>query len=232
MVNLFIFNFLILCFMNSPSFKIYNVIYFLTCFLSMMFIDNDKSIIEMGLKILTLVVMSFMYLTYATKINYWYLLILMFCIATDALFIFDQEFLNEGALLVVLTRFTYLIILRKTILSAKLEAILSYLIPSTFVFVILSYLFYPYVEDMLMSLFIICFLNLMIIGVSFYKYLNKMTRDNLYFMLGIILIGSSDFLIAFNKYLDYQLYYVITYTVMYYIARYLICIAMINEKKN
>ena len=50
--------------------------------------------------------------------------------------------------------------------------------------------------------------NLVVIGVSFYQYLNNMTRDNLYFMLGIFLITIADFIIAFNKFLDYQLYYV------------------------
>lgn len=84
---------------------------------------------------------------------------------------------------------------------------------------------------MLLSIFMICLLNLIVIGVSFYQYLYNMTKDNLYFMLGIFLITLADFIIAFNKFLDYQLYYVVLYTVMYYVARYLICVAMIKEKR-
>ena len=217
--------------MNSSSFKIYNIVYFLICVLSLFFIDNNESVNEMILKILTVVITAFMYLTYTSKINYWYLLLLMLCVAADALLIFDQDFLKLGSLLVILTRFIYLILLRETILNAKLEVILSYLIPSTFGFIILSYILNSFIENVLLSMYIICFLNLIVISVSFYKYLNNMTKDNLYFMSGIFLIATADFLIAFNKYFDYQLYYVIIYTVMYYIARYLICVAMIKEKR-
>ncbi|MDO6812517.1 lysoplasmalogenase family protein [Tenacibaculum soleae] len=216
---------------HISSFKIYSVIYFITCIVSLLFIDNNESIIEMILKILTIVLTSFLYLAYTTKINYWYLLLLMFCIVADALLIFDQDFLKGGILLLMFTRVIYLIILRKTILTIKLKVILPYIIPGCFAFFIMSYLLYSFVENMLLSIFMICLLNLIVIGVSFYQYLYNMTKDNLYFMLGIFLITIADFIIAFNKFLDYQLYYVVLYTVMYYVARYLICIAMIKEKR-
>lgn len=216
---------------HLSSFKIYSVIYFITCIVSLLFIDNNESIIEMILKILTIVLTSFLYLAYTTKINYWYLLLLMFCIVADALLIFDQDFLKGGILLLMFTRVIYLIILRKTILTIKLKVILPYIIPGCFAFFIMSYLLYSFVENMLLSIFMICLLNLIVIGVSFYQYLYNMTKDNLYFMLGIFLITIADFIIAFNKFLDYQLYYVVLYTVMYYVARYLICIAMIKEKR-
>lgn len=216
---------------HLSSFKIYSVIYFITCIVSLLFIDNNESIIEMILKILTIVLTSFLYLAYTTKINYWYLLLLMFCIVADALLIFDQDFLKGGILLLMFTRVIYLIILRKTILTIKLKVILPYVIPGCFAFFIMSYLLYSFVENMLLSIFMICLLNLIVIGVSFYQYLYNMTKDNLYFMLGIFLITIADFIIAFNKFLDYQLYYVVLYTVMYYVARYLICIAMIKEKR-
>lgn len=217
--------------MNSSSFKIYNIVYFLICVLSLFFIDNNESVNEMILKILTIVLTAFMYLTFTSKINYWYLLLIMFCIAADALLIFEQDFLKMGSLLVVFTRFTYLIILRKTILNVKLEIILSYTIPFVLGFILLSYIMNSFIENVLLSMYVICFLNLLVVSVSFYKYLNNMTKDNLYFMIGVFFIAVADFLIAFNKYLDYQLYYVIIYTIMYYIARYLICIAMIKEKR-
>lgn len=216
---------------HSSSFKIYSVVYFITCIISLLFIDNNESIIEMILKILTIVLTSFLYLAYTTKINYWYLLLLMFCIVADALLIFDQDFLKGGILLLMFTRVIYLIILRKTIFKIKLKVVLPYLIPGFFAFFIMSYLLYTFIENMLLSIFMICLLNLIVIGVSFYQYLYNMTKDNLYFMLGIFLITIADFIIAFNKFLDYQLYYVVLYTVMYYVARYLICIAMIKEKR-
>ena len=221
--------------MNPSSFKIYKGIYFLICVLSLFFIDSNESITEMIFKIFTVVLIAFMYLTYTPKINYWYLLLLMYCIIADTLLIFEQDFLRGGVLFVVFTRFTYLIILKKTILNVKLRPALFYLIPCVLLFILLSYLLSLFIENILISVFIVCFLNLTVIGLSFYQYLNKMTRDNLYFMLGVFLITIADFIIAFNKYLvyqlDYQLYYVILYTVMYYVARYLICIAMINEKQ-
>ena len=70
------------------------------------------------------------------------------------------------------------------------------------------------------------------IGLSFFNYLKAMNKKNMFFLFGILLIVIADILIAFNKFLDYHILLVIVYTIMYYIARYLICLSMIDKKSS
>lgn len=214
----------------SLSFKVFSVAYVIACVASLFFIDVDKSITELILKIFSLLFLSFLYLNSAKKINYFYTLILMSSIVSDALLIFDEDFLKAGVLLLLLNRVLYLIIARKDMYKTKFKTLLTYLIPGLILFIIMSYLLRPYLKELSFSIYAICFLNATIVGMTFFNFLNKMSKENLFFFVGIFLIITSDFLIAYNKYIDYRLYYVIIYTIMYYVARYLICYSMIKKR--
>ncbi|AZJ35502.1 hypothetical protein D6T69_08190 [Tenacibaculum singaporense] len=217
--------------MMSFSFKIFSIAYIVASILSLFFIDVDKPITELILKIFSLQFLSFLYLSSSQKINYWYLLILMSSVVSDALFIFEEDFLKGGVFLLLLNRVLYLIIARKAMYKTKLKTLLTYLIPGLILFLIISVLLRPYLKELSYSIFIICFLNATIVGITFFNFLNKMSKENLFFFLGIFLIITADFLIAYNKYIDYKLYYVVTYTIVYYVARYLICVSMIEKKR-
>lgn len=215
--------------MKSLSFKVFSIAYAIACITSLFFIDVDKSINELILKIVSLLFLSFLYLNSSQKINYFYILILMSSIVSDALLIFDEDFLKAGVLLLLLNRVLYLILARRDMYKTKFKTLLTYLIPGLILFVIMSYLLRPYLKELSYSIFAICFLNATIVGMTFFNFLNKMSKENLFFFLGIFLIITSDFLIAYNKYIDYKLYFVIIYTITYYIARYLICYSMIKK---
>ena len=212
------------------KFKIYSTVYFIACFISLFFIDVGTSLEEMVVKLTSLVFLAFLYISVSKKINYWYIVILMCSIGSDSFFIFDPDFLTEGLALVIVERVLYFIILRKTLSKIEMDSVKKYVIPGIFVFIMSSYLLSPYVENMLIAFFIICFLNLGLIGVAFFHLIQKNDRQNLQFFLGVFFIGAADFLQAFNKYLEYSLFLVITYTVIYYIARYFICVAIIDKK--
>ena len=213
------------------KFKIYSTVYFIACFISLFFIDVGASLEEMVVKLTSLVFLAFLYISVSKKINYWYILILMCSIGSDSFFIFDPDFLREGLVLVIVERVLYFVILRKTLSKIEMGSVKKYVIPGVFVFIMSSYLLSPYVENMLIAFFIICFLNLGLIGVAFFHLIQKKDRQNIQFFLGVFLIGIADFFLAFNRYLEYSIIMVIIYTVMYYIARYLICISIIEEKR-
>ncbi|WP_275316654.1 lysoplasmalogenase family protein [Tenacibaculum bernardetii] len=213
------------------SFKLYSAVYFLACFVSLFYIDTEDDFLEMILKISSLTFLAFLYISVSKKINYWYILILMCSIASDAFFIFDPDFLREGVYLVLVNRFLYFIILKDTVLGLKFKYLRNYIIPGFFLFVIISYLLSPYLKDMMNVVFVICFFNISLIVVAYFHFLKRDDRQNRFFFLAVFLIGIADFLLAFNKYLEYNLIMVIIYTVMYYIARYLICLSIIEEKQ-
>ena len=105
----------------SFSFKIFSIAYVVASILSLFFIDVDKPITELILKIFSLQFFSFLYLSSSQKINYWYLLILMSSVVSDALFIFEDDFLKGGVFLLLLNRVLYLIIARKAMYKTKLK---------------------------------------------------------------------------------------------------------------
>ena len=215
--------------MKSLSFKVFSIAYAIACITSLFFIDVDKSINELILKIVSLLFLSFLYLNSSQKINYFYILILMSSIVSDALLIFDEDFLKAGALLLLLNRVLYFILAKKSMLKTTIKSLLTYLVPGFIIFLIISYLLKPYLVEISFSVFFISLLDAIVIGLTFFNFLNKMTRNNLFFFLGIFLITTADFLMAYNKFVDYQLFIVIIYTVMYYRARYLICYMMIKK---
>ena len=212
------------------KFKIYTTIYFLACFVSLFFIDAGTSLEEMVVKILSLVFLAFLYISVSKDINYWYILILMCIIGSDSFFVFDPDFLTEGVILVLIERFLYFIILRKTLSKIKIVSLLTYMIPGILIFGTVLYIYLPYLKDMLGTLFIICFFNITLISVAYLNFLQKNDQKNLFFLLGIFMISAVDFLMVYNKYLDYNFYYVIGYTLTYYTSRYLICYSIIEER--
>lgn len=214
-----------------PSFlRTYSAIYFIACFVSLFFIDKGFQFAEMTIKVLALLSLSFLYLTAAKKINYWYLLLLLSSIASDTFLIFEDSFLIFGVLLLLLNRFLYIIISRRALKETDIKTLLFYMVPSFGLFIIFYVLMKPFLEEIGSSFLLLGLTSATMILFSFLNYLNKMNTKNKYFLLGILLIVVADILIAYNKYLDYHLFYVIVYTMIYYVARYLICRAMILEK--
>ena len=207
----------------------YSLAYFSACLISLFFIDTNASITEMIVKIMALVFLSFLYLSSSKKINYFYLFILMNSLASDTFLIFDDDFLLLGTSLLLANRILYIIIARKAFLETKTNILLTYLIPSLLLFAIIFVLLRPYLQEISLSFLFMGISSSIIIGLAFFNYLNKMNTKNKFFLFGVLLIVTADVLIAINKFLDYLLVYVIIYTSMYYVARYLICQSMIER---
>ena len=216
----------------SRSFKAYSLVYFSACLLSLFFIDRDKSITEMIIKVFSLMFLSFLYLSSSKKINYFYVFILMNSIASDAFLIFDDDFMMFGILLLLTNRFLYIILARRALFNTSVKTLLTYLIPSLLLFVTIFILLKPYIQQISLSFFLMGITSAIMIGLSFFNYLKAMNKKNMFFLFGILLIVIADILIAFNKFLDYHITIVIIYTIMYYVARYLICLSMIDKKSS
>lgn len=214
----------------ESKFNVYSLTYFITCLASLFFIDAGSSLAEMNLKITALIVLSFMYMSISKKINFWYILILMTSIAADSFFVYDPDFLIQGVILVLVNRLLYFVLLRKKIAQIKLSSLVIYLVPGIVIFGVILYLFSPYLKDMLNVLFVICFCNISLISIAYFNFLKNNNKKNLFFLLGVFMVSTCDFFIVYNKYLEYNLYFVLGYTTIYYVARYLICVSVIEER--
>ncbi|CAL2092167.1 YhhN-like protein [Tenacibaculum sp. 190524A02b] len=208
----------------------YTLLYFIASILSLFFIDND-SMTELILKLFALTFLSFLYLSETQKINYWYVLVLLCSIASDAFFIFEDDFLIVAAALLFVNKILYIIIARRALFQTKLKTLLFYFTVCLLVFVIFYVMLKPYVEQISYTFILLGVSNTLAILFAFLNYLNKMNKENKHFLFGIFLIIFCDILMAFNKFLEYQILYVIIYTSIYYVARYLICRSLIIEKR-
>ncbi|SEC30681.1 YhhN-like protein [Tenacibaculum sp. MAR_2009_124] len=209
--------------------KKFAILYFIASVLSLVFIDND-SIIELVLKLLSLTFLSFMYLNRSRVINIWYLLVLLFSIASDAFLIFDTDLLFIGSMLLIINRFLYIIIARRAIFQTKLHLLIFYLVLCLLLFVVIYIILRPYLKEILGIFMTMGFSSCVMLLFAYLNYLNRMNRRNKYFLFGLFLIITADVLMIFNKFLDYNILYVIAYTSIYYVARYLICESMIVGK--
>lgn len=209
----------------------YTILYFIVSLLSLFFIDNN-SVVELILKLLSLAFLIVLYISKTDKINYWYLTVLLLSMISDASLIFDPHLLLLGSLLLVVNRVLYIIISRRALKETKLKTLLFYLTICLLVFLINYTLVKPYAGELHFIVALFGSTSSIMILFAFLNYLNKMNRKNKYFLFGLFLIVLADVLMAINKFVDYKLLYVISYTVIYYIARYLICDAMIVEKRK
>ncbi|WP_431167140.1 lysoplasmalogenase family protein [Tenacibaculum halocynthiae] len=207
----------------------YSILYFIASLLSLFFIDND-AMIELVLKLLSLIFLSFLYLSTSKEINYWYVLVLLCSIASDASLIFDSDLLMVGTGLLIANRILYIIISRRALFRTNLKTLAFYFVVCLLVFVVIYVVLKPYLQEISYIFISLGITSAIMILFAFLNYLNKMNTQNKLFLFGLFLIITGDILMAFNKFLDYNMAYVLIYTIIYYIARYLICESMIVNK--
>ena len=131
----------------------YTLLYLTISLLSFIFIDNDSTI-ELILKLLSILSLTFMYLNKTRIINYYYLLVLLFSMASDAFLIFSEDFLFIGSLPLIANRFLYIIIASKAIIQTKLKFLIFYLFLSLLVFIVIYTILKPYIQE-IVEIFIV-----------------------------------------------------------------------------
>ena len=154
----------------------------------------------------------------------------MFSIISDTFLVYDNTFLIIGTLFLLVNRVLYIIISRRAFFNTDRKTLFLYFIPFFTVFVLVFPLLKSYLRQLSYTILLMGLLSTIMALFAFINYLNKMTNKNKFFLFGILLIIISDILTAYNKFLDYEFFYVVVYSILYYVARYLICRAMIIDK--
>ena len=213
--------------------KDYSLILFYCSSLSaLFFIDNGHPYIESILKLVSILSLALFYFKNTTHLNYWYLTVLFCSCLSSTFLVFDAVFLAMGTYLLLFNRVLYIIISRRALLVLNRKKILLpltlFLIPVLIIFPELK----SYLGNLSLTILLIGITSAIMASFAFINYLEVMKKENQYFLGGILLFVIADILIAYNKFVSYNLAVVIFYTSIYFIARYFVCKAMLLEKRN
>lgn len=192
---------------------------------------TENSNLEFAFKLITLFTLSFLYLESTLKVSHWYVMVLLFTIISDSLFIFD-DFYFFALYFLIANRFLYLIIIRKSIVLLKTKVVFSYALPIVFAFFVIYFMIYEYLDDIQIIAFILGITSVALFLIAYLNFLKRNDKRAKYYFLGTSLLPFADILMAFTHYIDFHMFNVIIYHLMYYIGRYLVYRAMIMHKKG
>lgn len=208
----------------------FKVAYILLCILVLYSIYTGSLMYEFVFKVLSLLILSFLYLTNSRKINIWYLLVLIFSIISDSFLVFDTDFRLEGTVCLLLNRVFYIIILRDVVFQYPIKRTLCYSIPFLATFGLVFYMIHDFLGDLFYAGLLLGVLSVIMGTLAFLNYLDANRRQNLYFFLGIFIIIISDILMSISTFLGENINYIIFYHSSYFVARYLVYKAMLISK--
>lgn len=187
---------------------------------------------EFAVKLIALLSLSFLYLETTKKVNYWYVLILLFSILSDSLFVFEDMFIHEALYLLIINRFLYIVIIKEHVFPQGIKKMVFYAAPFLLAFVMIYFLIYSYMKDIQLSAFIMGIVSVFLVLFTFLNFLNKNNKKSKYFFWGTFLMPFADVLTVIANYIDFSYAYVVIYHLMYYLARYLIYKSMVLEKRS
>ena len=143
---------------------------------------------------------------------------------------FDVIYLVIGTFLMLVNRILYSVIARRALLGGDYKKLIMFL----FIFFIPILIIFPQLKSSLNELtypiLVIGILSAIMCTFSCVNYFNKMTASNKNYILAMFLFVIADVLMVYNQFIMYKIYFVIIYTSIYYLARYLVCKAMIVYK--
>lgn len=203
------------------------VFYVLLAALALKAIYDVNLMNELFYKVFALLFLSFLYLTNSKKINIWYLLVLIFSIISDSLFVFGADFRLEGTIGLFLNRFFYIMIVKDVLQKYTLRRLFFYSFPFWATFIIIFYLVHDSLGDLFYPSLFFGIISVVMVLLSFLKYLENNRPKNLYYFLGVFLISVSDAIMVIANFLDEEITYILIYHLLYYIARYIIYRSMV-----
>ncbi len=187
--------------------------------------------LEFAIKLIALFSLAFLYLETTLKVNHWYIIILLFSIISDSLFIFDEFYFPALAFL-ILNRFLYIIIIRRTFFPYSPGILFLYSIPFLLTFFMIYFLIYEYLIDIQISAFLLGVVSVFLMLFTYLNFLKKNNKRAKYYFFGTTLMPFADILMAISNYIDDHFIYVVIYHLMYYVARFYIYKAMVMHRNK
>lgn len=205
------------------------IFYVVTSIIVLYTIAIEDVHLESIFKLISLVALSFLYVSSSKKINFSYVTILLISIISDVLLAYNSEAVVSGAVLLIINRILYVIIVKDEVLKVPVKILLFYSLPFLVSFLLL---FFMLIDSEYSAVILIYGIFSVVMAVfAFVNYINTKHIENLWYFIAIFMIIVADALVAISTFQDYKVTYVVIYTFLYVIARYLICKAMILKSE-
>jgi len=221
--------------------KLFLYFFITSSILTTVFILAENQILEFTCKIFSIVSLLCYYINSTHKINNYYLAVLIISCAFPYLFlnkstsISEMVFLYIGSGLIAINKILYSIIslnsIRKQNLKLTLNHIIILLIYIAPIFIILP-LIESFLKDFLVTAILIGIISSLMCYLSFLKFLSSTTKGNLFFLIGLTLLVVVEIFYVYNKFVSKNIYIILSYQLTTFIARLLICEAMIDRKQK
>lgn len=206
-----------------------------------MFKYNNNKIGEFTCELIGIVSLICFYINTTEKINNLYLTVLIISCIFPYLFIYNTyslfsiESLYIGTFLITVNKILYSIIAIKSIKKinkkniTKFIVILGiYLLPILIIIPLIS----SFLKGFLIPTIIVSILDALMCYFAFLKFFSKPSNKNILYLIALTLLVIVDFLFVYNKFVSRNLIIIIAFSSITFISRFLICMAMIEDKKS
>lgn len=211
----------------------FEVAYIILTLLVLYSIYTKTLMFELVVKVLALLIIAFFYLnSKINRVNWYYIFALSSSLISDSLYVFEDKFMSEATVFLLLNRVFFLLIVKDVLYRYPIKNLLLYSIPFFITFTLIFYQLYGFLDNFL---YISMFYGVVtvVLGVfSFLNYLHKSTIENFNFLLGVLLFVASDSLMVITNFLDERTVYIMVYHAIYYIAMFIMCKSVILQKKR
>ena len=221
--------------------KIFIYLFLITSIFDVVFKYTDNQINEFSSELIGVVSLICFYINSTKNINKLYLTVLIISCIFPYLFIhnssiiFNVELLYIATLLIAINKVLYSIIAIQSIpkINKKNSAIYM-IILAIYVSPILIIIPFigSFLENFLLPVIIVSIIDALMCYFAFLKlYLNP-SKKNIFYLIGLTLLVIVDFLFVYDKFISSNIIIVMAFSSMTYISRFLICMAMIEDKKK
>ncbi|WP_299621646.1 lysoplasmalogenase family protein [uncultured Tenacibaculum sp.] len=215
---------------NKKNVIFFTALYLIASLLVLYVVTLGDLNVEFAVKLAALLSLSFLYLETTPKVNYWYVIILLFSILSDSLFVFEEHFFYAALSLLIVNRFIYIIIIHPSVLKYPVRSIIIYAIPFVFIFSMIYLILYEYIVEIQFLVFLMGVVSISLILFAFLNLLTKNNRKAIYFFVSTLLFPFADIITIISAYIEQHWYYVVIYHFLYYVGRYLMYKSMILKK--
>lgn len=211
--------------------NIYLIVYVFVLLIELYGIFIQKNILELISKPFLTITLLVMYIRKAnTKSNKYIIILVLLAFIDFALIYRDNTiFLSLAMIFLILTHLIYIKILYKNNRAISFYRFSIYFIP----FLICLSVIFLVIKDQIGSLLYLSlfhiFLLFIVTNIVFLNYLQKNKKSSLTLFWGFFILIFANFLFAFNIFLNMGVNILIISTLLYAVAQYMICIAMINN---
>ena len=179
-------------------------------------------------KPMLLTLLAIVYLASVKKPIFWFVLGMFFSFLGDVLLMFNgANFFMFGLSAFLIAHVLYIKVTSSFLPSHLTVKMISSSFPFVIFFIVLMYLIYPNLNEMLVPVVVYGVTISTFGSVALLNYRCEKSTENLWLFIGAVLFILSDSLIALNKFYEPNEIYGVSIMVTYILAQFLICKAMI-----